>query len=1227
MRQLFLSVLLLTSAVSFSQNYFYSLDSGERADTQPPTSPTELVASSITATTATLSWTASTDNVGISGYHIYQNGLLFTTVGSVNTYALTGLSSNTTYDFSVRAFDSAGNLSALSNTATFITLTGSTGDTEAPSAPLNLVASSISDNTAALSWTASTDNIGVTGYAIYVNNTLFTSVGAVSNYTLTGLSPETNYTVFIRAFDATGNTSNASDTINFSTLIAIDTEAPTVPLNLVANPITETSATLSWTASTDNIGVTGYDIYVNDTLFTSVGAVSSYTLTGLSPETNYTVYVRAFDAVGNTSSASDSESFSTLSTTTYTSTRFIIMGASIMYSSFYFTDQMKSTTESAYPGETVEYYNHASPGQTIGSYQNGVDDVLSNYTYDPTIDTYVIVTLGGNDRTNSGRWDTLTETKKTELNDDLDYIISAIESKGFKIVLNDLCFRNNDRLAYDDESHGILPYNENLIIPKILEHSSDYAFDDGQSYWQLYPLIYNDYDTFLSDDNIHPSGTGYSAIKDAFINTICKKIFTGVAPEKIEKDVANTPILSENMPSEIDFQAATLYPLSGSSISGLQDAIDTYGTIRLEAGDYGQDAGTIYLDSNDKIYGVINTTLMPDIVVKRGSSGILLDGVNYADITIESGASVNNNTFKNLRAVNISFENAVFEENKITNLNGRFDWDCTTSGYFRNNNIIKHWPHGGHPQIEWRGNLNTPSYSNLQMWVNHLTPSGDSGTYYDVEDITIVGLDAEGWNLTDQGDNAMTFVTGADKVILTDINGSNGYSESYTPVFDIQADNLTILKNNIATFGGNDIIQANTNAYLLNNKTDYTKLGSGFDILAHDNDRKLYYNGSLQSSTITDATIKSNFINIIKNTRLTPIDRPNLPNIPNPTGASWATDRNDQTDSTSYIQGLIDADGIANLPEGIYYISSTLHIDNEEGIIGAGTGKTAIVGMTDDFPLITFKSNGTNKKIHLRSLTLQGGQTGVYIRPLTFGTNLMVTSMVWQDVVFRNQTNGIHLYRFFGLDNNFFENVNFIDCTRGLYQERNPASNTTQSDIMYIDKTVFYNCQIINCDVGFSMVAGRPNNLNAWIDCEFDGNGVAVDMYLNNAPVFINCDFTNHTGSAVITQQSPSSFYSCNFSNNNTTTVFDILKIYAEGCNFNDNIPLMQDDNNPIEIYIMNSTITGDLGTVDNGVLSNTTMSSVSSLNKFLVNIEEGVSSVIIDELPDPYPQFLVTRP
>lgn len=93
----------------------------------------------------------------------------------------------------------------------------------------------------------------------------------------------------------------------------VDTQAPTAPTNLVANNPTANTMDLSWTAATDNVGVTAYDIYVGSTLKSTVsGTSTTATVTGLSPLTSYTFYVIAKDAFGNTSPQSNVASGTTL---------------------------------------------------------------------------------------------------------------------------------------------------------------------------------------------------------------------------------------------------------------------------------------------------------------------------------------------------------------------------------------------------------------------------------------------------------------------------------------------------------------------------------------------------------------------------------------------------------------------------------------------------------------------------------------------------------------------------------------------------------------------------------------------------------------------------------------------------------------------------------------------------------------------------------------------------
>lgn len=190
------------------------------------------------------------------------------------------------------------------------TITAGTSDTVAPSAPTSLAASGTTQTTTNLSWTASTDNVGVTGYDVYQGTTLLGTV-ATTTYNVTGLTAATAYTFSVKAKDAAGNISAASNIVNVTTLAPVtDTTAPSAPTNLTASGTTQTTTNLSWTASTDNVGVTGYDVYRGTTLLGTV-ATTTYNVTGLTAATAYTFTVRAKDAAGNISAASNTVNVTT----------------------------------------------------------------------------------------------------------------------------------------------------------------------------------------------------------------------------------------------------------------------------------------------------------------------------------------------------------------------------------------------------------------------------------------------------------------------------------------------------------------------------------------------------------------------------------------------------------------------------------------------------------------------------------------------------------------------------------------------------------------------------------------------------------------------------------------------------------------------------------------------------------------------------------------------------
>jgi chitodextrinase len=182
-------------------------------DTEAPTDPSNLAASNVTTIGATLNWTASSDNVGVSLYNVSIDGILVGT--STNTsFAVSGLSPLTSYSASVSAADAAGNVSG-SATTSFTTLDG-TPDTEAPTDPSNIVASNITASGATLNWTGSTDNVGVSSYNISIDGAAV-GTSTSTSFDVTGLSPLTSYTASVNAEDAAGNISGSATT-SFTTI-------------------------------------------------------------------------------------------------------------------------------------------------------------------------------------------------------------------------------------------------------------------------------------------------------------------------------------------------------------------------------------------------------------------------------------------------------------------------------------------------------------------------------------------------------------------------------------------------------------------------------------------------------------------------------------------------------------------------------------------------------------------------------------------------------------------------------------------------------------------------------------------------------------------------------------------------------------------------------------------------------------------------------------------------
>ena len=297
-------------------------------DTTAPTAPSALSATAVSGAEIDLTWTASTDNIGVSGYRIERcSGTGCTTFAQIGTTAMatafqdSGLTASTAYSYRVRATDAAGNLSNYSNIAS--ATTSASTDTTPPTAPSNLVATASSSSQIGLTWTASTDNVGVTGYRIErcsgASCTTFAQAGTstAANFADSGLTASTSYSYRVRATDAAGNLSSYSNIASATTSASTDTTPPTAPSNLVATASSSSQIGLTWTASTDNVGVTGYQVQrctgSGCTTFVQVGTTTAtnFADSGLTASTSYSYRVSATDAANNVSNFSNTASATT----------------------------------------------------------------------------------------------------------------------------------------------------------------------------------------------------------------------------------------------------------------------------------------------------------------------------------------------------------------------------------------------------------------------------------------------------------------------------------------------------------------------------------------------------------------------------------------------------------------------------------------------------------------------------------------------------------------------------------------------------------------------------------------------------------------------------------------------------------------------------------------------------------------------------------------------------
>ncbi|NLX77891.1 MAG: PKD domain-containing protein [Clostridiaceae bacterium] len=288
------NILVITKSIDigyrFNRTPVWNTLIEEPVDEESPTAPSNLEVTKVTETTVSLSWDESTDNVGVAGYDVYRDGIR---VGSSTTTSFmdTGLSPDTGYAYFVVAYDIMRNQSESSNIVIAVT----EKDTTAPTVPQNLRISSKTESSVTLVWTGSTDNVKLAGYKVFRNDEEVGFSNGTS-FVDTEIFPGT-YTYYVKAVDAYNNLSEQSNSVIY------DNEPPVPPELYVVSKNT-TQIVLKWLDSSDNIEVAGYELYRNGTRIKTQTA-TTYTDSGLLPNTEYTYYVIAYDTSGNRSEKSN----------------------------------------------------------------------------------------------------------------------------------------------------------------------------------------------------------------------------------------------------------------------------------------------------------------------------------------------------------------------------------------------------------------------------------------------------------------------------------------------------------------------------------------------------------------------------------------------------------------------------------------------------------------------------------------------------------------------------------------------------------------------------------------------------------------------------------------------------------------------------------------------------------------------------------------------------------
>ena len=610
------------------------------------------------------------------------------------------------------------------------------------------------------------------------------------------------------------------------------------------------------------------------------------------------------------------------------------------------------------------------------------------------------------------------------------------------------------------------------------------------------------------------------------------------------------------------------YYLPESRAMELNIALNDHNIVRLDPnGDYTR-AFSITIKSNQALYGLAGTKV-PNITISAGAKNVIVSDIHNEEIAFPSSNLVTSNNCFNRIRTSLKIKNTRLENNLFTDFQGGIiDIDNSDSGYIRNNRFIKTMTHTAWPALTVLGNAKEPSYGNHFVWTNILGPLGDSVIINQQQNIAFTGIDIESWSWGNiAGQKVSIHHPAAINVYNTNFlsifmpHGGNQRVES-AQYFNLDAKNILLQGSFVETQTAPGLILGKHVERLLTINTrsigrkKQNKDTQVIDLFKNDKPeliRDWYADTDSQLPSALLPTI-TNMLqherNIYKTWR-----KPEFSRIPDLIGQDSLQGMNVYKNASESIQALVNQKNIAKLEAGIYYLSKPVELKDGQGIVGAGQNKTILIANNNDIDLIV-GANHLNNQLKatwfvLADITLQGARNGIYHGAAGSGGGAQYHRSILSHITFRNMANAaIMLDSIYGWDNNFLDNINFINCAAGIKQR--PNASYRGGDVpgtTYMDKNVCYRCQFENNDIALDMPGKRGNGLNAFIDSQFKNNGKVISAINPLSNFFANSIFINNHGNPSIETNKSLGFVYSDFVQTVPGSIFQ-RNTLCNGCSF-----------------------------------------------------------------------------